>query len=45
VRVHGIEQQFLDHAKRDVILNRMGLTPEAIANDIVAASARNKPDA
>jgi 1-deoxy-D-xylulose-5-phosphate synthase len=45
VRVHGIEQQFLDHAKRDVILNRMGLSPEAIADDIVAASARNKPDA
>ena len=45
VRVHGLEQQFLDHAKRDVILNRMGLTPEAIAADIVAASARNKPDA
>jgi 1-deoxy-D-xylulose-5-phosphate synthase len=45
VRVHGIEQEFLDHAKRDVILNRMGLTPEAIADDIVAASGRNKPDA
>ena len=38
VRVHGIEQEFLDHAKRDVILNRLGLTPEAIADDIVAAS-------
>jgi 1-deoxy-D-xylulose-5-phosphate synthase len=45
VRVHGIEQEFLDHAKRDVILNRMGLTPEAIADDIMAASRRNKPDA
>ncbi len=45
VRVHGVEQSFLDHAKRDVILNRMGLTPEAIADDIVSASARNRPDA
>jgi len=44
VRVHGIEQEFLDHAKRDVILNRMGLTPEAIADDIVASSTRNNPD-
>jgi 1-deoxy-D-xylulose-5-phosphate synthase len=45
VRVHGVEQEFLHHAKRDVILSRQGLTPEAIADDIVVASARNKPDA
>jgi 1-deoxy-D-xylulose-5-phosphate synthase len=45
VRVHGVEQEFLDHAKRDVILNRLGLSPEAIAEDILAASRRNKPDA
>ena len=45
VRVHGVEQEFLDHAKRDVILQRLGLTPDAIAADIVAAISRNKPDA
>jgi 1-deoxy-D-xylulose-5-phosphate synthase len=37
VRVHGVEQEFLDHAKRDVILQRLGLTPEAIAADTLAA--------
>jgi 1-deoxy-D-xylulose-5-phosphate synthase len=45
VRIHGVEQEFLDHAKRDVILNRLGLTPEAIADDIMASSRRNKPEA
>ncbi len=45
VRIHAVEQEFLDHAKRDVILSRLGLTPEAIADDIVATSRRNKPDA
>ncbi len=44
VQIHAIEQEFLDHAKRDVILTRLGLTPEAIADDIVVASRRNKPD-
>jgi 1-deoxy-D-xylulose-5-phosphate synthase len=43
VRIHGIEQQFLDHAKRNIILDRQGLTPEAIADDIVS-SRRNNPD-
>ncbi len=41
IQVHGIEQEFLDHAKRDVILGRLGLTPEAIAADTLAAIARN----
>jgi 1-deoxy-D-xylulose-5-phosphate synthase len=45
VRIHGVEQEFLDHAKRDVILTRLGLTPEAIADDIMASARRNKPDA
>jgi 1-deoxy-D-xylulose-5-phosphate synthase len=40
VRVHGIEQEFLDHAKRDVILARLGLTPQAVADDAVSALAR-----
>ena len=36
VRVHGIEQEFLDHAKRDVILERVGLTPATIVTDTLA---------
>ncbi|MGH3357381.1 MAG: transketolase C-terminal domain-containing protein, partial [Nocardioidaceae bacterium] len=36
VRSHGVPQEFLDHAKRDVILERIGLTPDAIASDTVA---------
>lgn len=34
-RLHGIPQEFLDHAKRDAILERIGLTPQAIALSIV----------
>ncbi|MDR7087030.1 1-deoxy-D-xylulose-5-phosphate synthase [Aeromicrobium panaciterrae] len=41
IEVHGVEQEFLDHAKRDVILERLGLTPKAIADDTIAALARN----
>lgn len=41
VRVHGVEQEFLDHAKRDVILERLGLTPQAVADDTIAALVRN----
>ncbi|MGJ9423392.1 1-deoxy-D-xylulose-5-phosphate synthase [Aeromicrobium sp. CF3.5] len=36
VAVHGIEQEFLDHAKRDVILSRLGLTPDAVAADTLS---------
>ncbi|MBM7515200.1 1-deoxy-D-xylulose-5-phosphate synthase [Nocardioides nitrophenolicus] len=35
VRIHGIPQEFLDHAKRPAILERIGLTPSAIALDIL----------
>jgi 1-deoxy-D-xylulose-5-phosphate synthase len=35
VRLHGIPQQFLDHANRGVILERIGLTAQAIARSIV----------
>ena len=35
VRLHGIPQEFLDHAKRDAILERIGLTPQAIALEVV----------
>ena len=34
-RLHGIPQEFLDHAKRGVILERIGLTPQALALGIV----------
>ncbi|MFB9311926.1 1-deoxy-D-xylulose-5-phosphate synthase [Nocardioides plantarum] len=34
-RLHGIPQQFLSHAKRDTILERIGLTPQALARGIV----------
>lgn len=35
IRVHAVDQQFYEHAKRAVILERLGLTPEAIATDTV----------
>ncbi|MDQ6526522.1 1-deoxy-D-xylulose-5-phosphate synthase [Nocardioides sp. LHD-245] len=35
VRIHGIPQEFLDHAKRAAILDRIGLTPAVIALEIV----------
>jgi 1-deoxy-D-xylulose-5-phosphate synthase len=35
VRLHGIPQRFLDHAKRDAILERIGLTAQTIARSIV----------
>ena len=34
-RLHGIPQQFLDHAKRATILERIGLTPQTLALGIV----------
>ncbi len=34
-RLHGIPQEFLTHAKRGAILERIGLTPQAIALGIV----------
>jgi 1-deoxy-D-xylulose-5-phosphate synthase len=44
IRVHGVEQEFLDHAKRDVILGRLGLTAEAVADDTLTAIGRNWVD-
>src|SRR5690606_18126617 len=35
VRLHGIPQEFLDHAKRAVILERIGLDAQALARGIV----------
>ena len=34
-RLHGIPQEFLGHAKRAVILERIGLSPQALALGIV----------
>ena len=34
-RLHAIPQEFLDHAKRPAILERIGLTPQALARSIV----------
>ncbi len=34
-RLHGIPQEFLDHAKRAAILERIGLTAQAVARGIV----------
>ena len=35
VRLHGIPQEFLTHAKRAAILERCGLTAQAIARSVV----------
>ncbi|HEY0887990.1 MAG TPA: 1-deoxy-D-xylulose-5-phosphate synthase [Nocardioides sp.] len=35
VRIHGIPQDFLDHAKRDRILERVGLSAQSIARGVV----------
>lgn len=40
VRVHAVPQAFPEHAKRDVLLEHFGLTPEAIAADTVTTLDR-----
>ena len=35
VRLHGIPQEFLGHAKRTAILDRVGLSPQTLARGIV----------
>jgi len=37
VRIHGIRQEFLHHAQRNSLMQSMGLTPEHIADDAIAA--------
>ncbi|MFF5263620.1 1-deoxy-D-xylulose-5-phosphate synthase [Actinomadura viridis] len=39
VRTFGIPQEFLDHAKRAMILADLGLTPQDLARDIIEAAA------
>jgi len=41
VRVHGIPQEFLDHAKRAAILERVGLTASTIALEALHDIARD----
>jgi 1-deoxy-D-xylulose-5-phosphate synthase len=36
-RLHGIPQEFLGHAKRQAILERIGLAPQSLAREIVEA--------
>ncbi|TIC86596.1 1-deoxy-D-xylulose-5-phosphate synthase [Nocardioides sp. GY 10127] len=45
VRLHGIPQEFLGHAKRDAILGRIGLTAQEIARDTVEAVSASDGDA
>ncbi|MFI0349287.1 1-deoxy-D-xylulose-5-phosphate synthase [Actinomadura sp. 9N407] len=40
VRTFGIPQEFLDHAKRAMILADIGLTPQDLARDIIEAVSR-----
>ena len=48
-RLHGIPQQFLGHAKRAVILERIGLAPQALAlgivEDMAALQGQPAPEA
>ncbi len=37
VRLHGIPQEFLDHAKRAAVLEHIGLTAQSVARSVVEA--------
>ncbi len=41
VRLHGIPQEFLGHAKRAAILERIGLTPQTLARGIVETMSQS----
>jgi 1-deoxy-D-xylulose-5-phosphate synthase len=41
IRVHGVAQEFLDHAKSKVILEWIGVTPETTVADTIAHAPRN----
>ncbi|MDH2416548.1 1-deoxy-D-xylulose-5-phosphate synthase [Nocardioides sp. CER19] len=43
VRIHGIPQEFLHHAKRGRILEQIGLTPQAIALGVIEELAEQQP--
>ena len=40
VRTFGIEQEFLDHAKRDRILQQQGLTPQELSRKLTETVSR-----
>jgi 1-deoxy-D-xylulose-5-phosphate synthase len=40
VRVHGVPQEFLQHAKRAAILDRIGLNPADLLHSVVDDLAR-----
>jgi 1-deoxy-D-xylulose-5-phosphate synthase len=44
VRLHGIPQEFLGHAKRAVILERIGLDAQSLARGIVEEVSTVEPD-
>ncbi|MBF4161011.1 1-deoxy-D-xylulose-5-phosphate synthase [Nocardioides acrostichi] len=44
VRLHGIPQEFLGHAKRAAILDRVGLGAQDLARGIVEAMASESPE-
>jgi 1-deoxy-D-xylulose-5-phosphate synthase len=45
VKTYGLEQEFLDHAARDEILEAAGLTPQHLARQLTEAVARRTPEA
>jgi 1-deoxy-D-xylulose-5-phosphate synthase len=44
VKTFGLEQEFLDHAARDEILEAAGLTPQHLARRLTEAVARRTPE-
>lgn len=45
VRDFGIPQEFLDHAKRDAVLQQIGLTGQGLARDVIEMIAKHQGDA
>jgi 1-deoxy-D-xylulose-5-phosphate synthase len=45
VKTYGLDQEFLDHAAREQILEAAGLTPQHLARQITEAVARRTPAA
>ncbi|WP_017593821.1 1-deoxy-D-xylulose-5-phosphate synthase [Nocardiopsis potens] len=41
VRTFGIEQEFLDHASRDAVLEKLGLTPQILARKLIGTVSRH----
>jgi 1-deoxy-D-xylulose-5-phosphate synthase len=44
VRLYGIPQEFLAHAKRGAILERIGLTAQSIAREVVEQVSTGETD-